>query len=46
MLVILTASLALRMWRDHFGSAVDEAADPVDRVLRSAVADAAPRNGR
>ena len=46
LLVILTASSALRMWRDHLGSSVEEAADDVDWVLRSAVAAATSRNGR
>ena len=46
LLVILTASSALRLWRDHFGSSVDEAADDVDWVVRAAIAAATPRNGR
>jgi len=44
LLVILTASSALRMWRDHFGSSVDEAADDVDWVVRAAIAAATRRN--
>jgi AcrR family transcriptional regulator len=35
LLVILTASSALRLWRDQLGSSVDEAADDVDWVLRA-----------
>lgn len=35
LLVILTASSALRMWRDQLGSSVEEAADDVDWVLRA-----------
>jgi AcrR family transcriptional regulator len=44
LLVILTASSALRLWRDQLGSSVDEAADDVDWVLR-AIASAASENG-
>ena len=43
-LVILTASSALRLWRDQLGSSVDEAADDVDWVLR-AITSAASENG-
>ncbi|MGH2428727.1 MAG: helix-turn-helix domain-containing protein [Candidatus Limnocylindria bacterium] len=46
LLVILTASSALRMWRDHLGASVDEAADDVDWVVRSAIAAATSRDGR
>ena len=45
-LVIMTASPALRMWRDDFGASVDEIADDIDRTLRAAIAAAskeAPR---
>lgn len=38
LLVILTASSALRMWRDHLDLSVDEAADDVDWVVRAAIA--------
>ena len=44
-LVILTASSALRMWRDHLDSSVEEAADDVDWVLRAIIASASSRNG-
>ena len=44
LLVILTASSALRMWRDHFGATVDEAADDVDWLVRAAIAAATRRN--
>ncbi|MEX2135834.1 MAG: helix-turn-helix domain-containing protein [Chloroflexota bacterium] len=44
LLVILTASSALRLWRDQLGSSVDEAADDVDWVLR-AITSAASENG-
>ena len=38
LLAILTSSSALRMWRDHLGSSVDEAADDVDWMVRAAIA--------
>jgi AcrR family transcriptional regulator len=44
-LVILTASSALRLWRDQLGSSVDEAADDVDWVVRALIASATSRNG-
>lgn len=46
LLVILTASSALRMWRDHLGLSVDEAADDVDWMVRAAIAQATGGNGR
>jgi AcrR family transcriptional regulator len=44
-LVVLTASSALRMWRDHLGSTADEAADDVDWVVRTVIAAATSGNG-
>ncbi len=44
LLVILTASSALRMWRDHLGSSVDEAADDFDWIVRAAIAAATRRD--
>jgi AcrR family transcriptional regulator len=46
LLVILTTSSALRVWRDHLGSSVDEAAEDVDWVVRAAIAAATARTGR
>lgn len=46
LLVIVTASTALRTWRDHLGSSVDEAADDVDWIVRAAIAAAQSGNGR
>jgi AcrR family transcriptional regulator len=46
LLMILTSSSALRTWRDHLGSSVDEAADDLDWIVRAAVAAAARRNDR
>jgi AcrR family transcriptional regulator len=37
-LTILISSSALRLWRDHLGSSVGEAADDIDWVIRAAVA--------
>lgn len=45
LLVILTASSALRLWRDQLGSSVKEAANDVDWVLRAAIASAISRKG-
>lgn len=39
LLVVLTSSSALRMWRDHLGLSVDETADEIDRALRALIAD-------
>ena len=44
LLVILTASSALRLWRDQLGSSVDEAADDVDWVIHAVIASATSRN--
>lgn len=41
LIVVLTASSSVRMWRDHLGSSVDEAADDVDWIVRAAIAAAA-----
>ena len=46
LLVILTTSSALRIWREHLGSSADEAADDVAWVLRSAVAGAGGATSR
>jgi AcrR family transcriptional regulator len=45
LLVILTASSALRLWRDQLGSSVEEAADDVDWVLRAVIASVTSRKG-
>jgi hypothetical protein len=44
LLVVLITSSAMRVWRDHLGSSVDEAADDVEWVLRAAIASATSRN--
>lgn len=46
LLVVLTASSSLRMWRDHLGSTVDEAADDVEWLVRAAVAAATSSSPR
>jgi AcrR family transcriptional regulator len=39
-LIVLASSSSMRMWRDHLGSSVDEAADDIEFVLRSVIATA------
>jgi AcrR family transcriptional regulator len=41
--VVLTNSAAMRIWRDHLGSSVDEAADDIVWILRAAIATAQGR---
>ena len=38
LLVILTSSASLRMWREHLGSSVDEAVDDIDWFVKAAIA--------
>jgi AcrR family transcriptional regulator len=38
LLVILTSSASLRMWRDHLGSSVDEAVDDIEWFVKAAIA--------
>jgi AcrR family transcriptional regulator len=38
LLTILVSASALRVWRDHLGSTVEEAADDIDWVIRAAIA--------
>jgi AcrR family transcriptional regulator len=45
LLVVLTASASLRMWRDHLGVSVEQAADDIDWVMRASIA-ASRRNHR
>ena len=42
LLVVLTASASLRMWRDHLGVSVDQAADDIDWVMRASIAASRP----
>jgi AcrR family transcriptional regulator len=44
LLAILTSSSSLRVWRDHLGVSVDQAADDVDWIVRAAIA--ASENGQ
>lgn len=37
LLLVLTSSGAMRMWRDHLGSTIDEATGDIEWVLRSAI---------
>jgi AcrR family transcriptional regulator len=46
LLMILTTSSALRVWRDHLGSSVDEAADDIDWLVRVAIASDSSRDRR
>jgi AcrR family transcriptional regulator len=41
LLVVLTQSSALRLWRDQFGTSIDEAADDIDWLVRAVFAEAA-----
>jgi len=43
LLVVFSQSAALRMWVDHLGATVDEAAEDVDWVLRAMIAAATER---
>ncbi|HEX7195348.1 MAG TPA: helix-turn-helix domain-containing protein [Candidatus Limnocylindria bacterium] len=43
LLVILTASSALRLWRDQLGSSVQEVADDVDWAIHAVIASATAR---
>lgn len=38
LLVVLTASTSLRMWRDHLQLSVEQIADEIDWIMRAAVA--------
>lgn len=46
LLVVLITSSSLRVWLEHLGSSVEEAADDIDWMVRSAVAGTAGRNRR
>jgi AcrR family transcriptional regulator len=45
LLVVLTASSSVRLWRDQLAASVDEAADDVDWVIDAVIASAKPRSG-
>ena len=45
-LVVLSSSSAMRAWRDHMGTSVEEAADDIDWVLRAAIAGTTGRKDR
>ena len=38
LLAVLTASSSLRMWRNHLGASVEQAADDIDWVMRASIA--------
>lgn len=46
LMVVLTQSASLRMWRDHLGASVDEVADDIEWVLNAAVAAAQRKEDR
>ena len=46
LLVVLTASASLRMWRDHLGLTVDQVADEVEWTVRAAIAASSTRRQR
>ena len=46
LIVVLTQSASLRMWRDHLGASVDEVADDIEWVLNAAVAAAQRKEDR
>jgi AcrR family transcriptional regulator len=46
LLVVLTQSSALRMWRDHLGLSVEEVADDIDWVVKATIQASAGRKGR
>jgi AcrR family transcriptional regulator len=46
LLVVLTASASLRMWRDHLELSAEEVADDVDWIVRAAIAAASERKER
>ncbi len=46
LLVVLTQSSSLRMWRDHLGMSIDEVAEEIDWVVKAAIAAATKRSGR
>jgi len=46
LLVVLTASSSLRMWRDNLGSSVDEAIDDLNWLVNAAIAAASKRRTR
>ncbi len=46
LVLVMTSSASMRMWRDHLGLSVDAAVDDVDWVIRAAVAAATTGTGR
>ncbi len=43
LLVVLTSSASQRMWNDHLGASVDQAADDIDWIVRTAIAASLPK---
>lgn len=44
--VVLTNTAAMRIWRDHLGSSVDETAEDIIWILRAAIASTSGRSDR
>lgn len=45
LLVVLTQSSSLRMWRDHLGLSVEEVAEEIDWLVKAAIATSKGRKG-
>jgi hypothetical protein len=45
-LLVMTSSAALRMWRDQLGRSVEQIADEIDRAMRSVIASAVEEGSR
>jgi AcrR family transcriptional regulator len=46
LLVVLTQSSSLRMWRDHLGLSVEEVAEEIDWLVKAAIATSKGRKGK
>ncbi len=46
LLIVLTSSASQRMWNDHLGASVDQAADDIDWIIRAAMAASRPERDR
>jgi AcrR family transcriptional regulator len=46
LLLVMTSSAALRMWREQLGRSVEEVADEIDRVVRAVIASAEREDAR
>lgn len=46
LLVVMISSSSLRVWRDHLGGSVEQAADDINWAIRAAIAASTPKGGR